>query len=144
MKVYAVPLFPARPVRLINEGTNQDWKRFTVEYSRQICIQKSSALEVKFRIILTDIHEQKLFKIIWNGIETLQILSWISFKLSREYLVHLNWMKLAFDPCGLDKSTGRATDRYPKGASSNPVRDKIFQLTSAVSDYHEKFLFIRS
>ena len=35
----------------------------------------------------------------------------------------------------------RAADRYPKGASSNSARVNIFQLTSSVSDYHEKFLF---
>ena len=34
----------------------------------------------------------------------------------------------------------RVTDRYPEGASSNPARINIFQLTSALSDY-EKFLF---
>ena len=34
-----------------------------------------------------------------------------------------------------------AADRYPEGASSNPARVNIFQLTSAVSDYHEKFLY---
>ena len=43
---------------------------------------------------------------------------------------------------GLDSSTGRATDRYPEGTSSNLARVNIFQLTSAVSDYHEKFLFM--
>ena len=41
------------------------------------------------------------------------------------------------NPCGLDSSTGRAADRYSEGASSNPVRVNTFQLTSAVSDYHE-------
>ena len=37
----------------------------------------------------------------------------------------------------------RDTERceIPKGASSNPARVNIFQLTPAVSDYHEKFLF---
>ena len=34
------------------------------------------------------------------------------------------------------------TDRYPESASSNPARVNIFQFTSAVSDYHEKFLFM--
>ena len=29
-------------------------------------------------------------------------------------------------------------DRYSEGASSNPVQVNIFQLTSAMSDYHEK------
>ena len=48
----------------------------------------------------------------------------------------------ASSPCGLDSSTGRAADRYPKRASSNPSRVNIFQLTLAVSDYHEKFLFM--
>ena len=43
------------------------------------------------------------------------------------------------NPCGLDSSTGRAAD--PEGASLNPARVNIFQLTSAVLDYHEKFLF---
>ena len=42
--------------------------------------------------------------------------------------------------CGLDSSTGRAADRYPEGASSNPARINNFQLTSVVSDYREKFL----
>ena len=32
-------------------------------------------------------------------------------------------------------------DRYPEGASSNPARVNVFQLTSAVLDYHEKCLF---
>ena len=53
----------------------------------------------------------------------------------------LNWIKLASNPFGLDHSTGRAADRYSEGANSNPARVNIFQLTSAVSDYHEKFLF---
>ena len=66
----------------------------------------------------------------------------MSVKLSGEYLMHLNWIKLASNPCGLDSSTGRAADRYPEGASSNPTRINIFQLTSAVSDFHEKFLFV--
>ena len=43
---------------------------------------------------------------------------------------------------GLDSSTGRATDRYPEGASSNAARVNIFQLTSTLKDYHEKFLFM--
>ena len=42
----------------------------------------------------------------------------------------------------LDGSTGRAVDRYPKGANSNPARVNGFQLTSAVSDYHVKLLFM--
>ena len=46
-----------------------------------------------------------------------------------------------FQFCGLDNSTGRAANWCPEGASSNPVRVNIFQLTSAVSDYREKFLF---
>ena len=62
--------------------------------------------------------------------------------MSQEYLVHLNWLKLASNPCGLDNSTGRAADRYPDDASSNPARVNIFQLTSVVSDYGEKFLFL--
>ena len=62
--------------------------------------------------------------------------------LSRKYLMHLSWIKLASNPCGLDSSTGRAADRYPEGASSNPAQVNFFQLTSALSDYHEKFLFI--
>ena len=56
--------------------------------------------------------------------------------------MHLNWIKLASNPCGLDRPTGRAADRYPKGASSKLARVNIFQLISVVSDYHEKFLFI--
>ena len=32
--------------------------------------------------------------------------------------------------------------RYLESASSNPARVKVFQLTSAVSDYHEKILVI--
>ena len=40
--------------------------------------------------------------------------------------------------CGLDSSTGRAADRYPEGASSNPAQVNLLQLTSAVSDYHEE------
>ena len=66
--------------------------------------------------------------------------SW-SVKLSREYLVHVSWIKLASNPCGLDSSRGRTAGRYPEGASSNPARVNIFQLTSAVLDY-EKFLFM--
>ena len=34
-----------------------------------------------------------------------------------------------------------APDRYLEGVSSNPARVNTFQLTSAVSDYREKFLF---
>ena len=37
---------------------------------------------------------------------------------------------------------GRAADWYPESASSNPARVNIWQLTSAVLDYHEKFLFV--
>ena len=33
-------------------------------------------------------------------------------------------------------------DRYPEDASSNPARVNIYQLTSAASDYREKFLFM--
>ena len=51
-----------------------------------------------------------------------------SVKLSREYLVHLNWIKLASNPCGLDSSTGRAADRYSEGASSNPAQVNIFRV----------------
>ena len=43
---------------------------------------------------------------------------------------------------GLDSSTRRAADWYPASAHSNPARVNIFQLTSAMSDYHEKFLFV--
>ena len=46
-------------------------------------------------------------------------------------------VKLASNPCGLDSSTGRAADRYPEDASSNPARVNIFQQTSAVSDGFE-------
>ena len=63
-------------------------------------------------------------------------------KLSREYLVHLNWIKLAPTPRGLNSLTGRATYQYLDGASSSPTRVNIFQLTSAVSDDHEKFIFM--
>ena len=42
----------------------------------------------------------------------------------------------------MDSSTGRAADRYLEAASSYPARVNIFQLISAVSDYHEKFLFM--
>ena len=45
-------------------------------------------------------------------------------------------------PSDLDSSTGRAPDRYPKGASSIPTGVNIFQLASTVSDYPEKFLFV--
>ena len=62
-----------------------------------------------------------------------------SVKLSREYRVHLSWTKLVSNPCGLDNSTGRAAGRYSEDASSNPARVNIFQLTSAVSDFYEKF-----
>ena len=79
-----------------------------------------------------------LWGLFWNRIETLYILSWISVKLSREYVVYLDGIKLASSSCGLDSSTGSAVNRYPEGASSNPARVNIFQLTSAVSDYHEK------
>ena len=33
-------------------------------------------------------------------------------------------------------------DRYPESANSNLARVNIFHLTSAVSDYDEKFLFM--
>ena len=83
-----------------------------------------------------------LWAYFWNRIETLHTPSWISVKLSREYLVHLSWIKLTSNPCGLDSSTSRAADRNPEGASSNPAWVNNFQLASAVSDYHEEFLFI--
>ena len=51
-------------------------------------------------------------------------------------------IKLPSTPCGLDSSTGRAMDRYPECASSNPARVNIFQLISAASDYHGKFFFM--
>ena len=38
-------------------------------------------------------------------------------------------------------STGRGADRYPESASLNPAQVNIFQLTLAVPDYHENFLF---
>ena len=95
---------------------------------------------------MLDYHEKFLFTYLWgrfwNRIETVHIYSWTSVKLSQEYLVHLSWIKLASNPRGLDSSSGRAADRNPEGASSNTARVKIFQLTSAVSDCHEKFLFI--
>ena len=59
------------------------------------------------------------------------------------YRVHLNWIKVASNPYRLDSSTGRAVDRCPEGASSNPTRVNIFHLTSAVSDYHKKFPYIK-
>ena len=55
-----------------------------------------------------------------------------SIKLLWEYLMHLNWIKVASNPCGLDSSTSRGVDRYPKGASSNPSRVNIFDLTLAM------------
>ena len=61
-------------------------------------------------------------------------------KLSREYLVHLNWIKFASNPCELDSLTSKAGHRYPEGANSNPAQVKIFQLTSAVSDHHENLI----
>ena len=60
-------------------------------------------------------------------------------KLEREYLMHLNWINLASNPCRLDSSTGQVADRYPEGANSNPTLVNIFQLTSTVSEYHEKY-----
>ena len=33
-------------------------------------------------------------------------------------------------------------EQYPKNVSSNPAQVNIFQLTLAVSDYHEKFFFM--
>ena len=47
-----------------------------------------------------------------------------------------NFVLHASNSCRLDSSTGRAADKYPEGVSSNPARVNIFQLTSAVSDYH--------
>ena len=44
--------------------------------------------------------------------------------------------------CGLESSTGRVADRYPEGAKSNLARVNTFQLTSALSDYHENFLLM--
>ena len=44
----------------------------------------------------------------------------------------MHWINLASNSCGLDSSTGTGTDRYPKGASSNPTRINIFQLISSV------------
>ena len=61
-----------------------------------------------------------------------------SIKLSQEYLVHLNWIKLASNPCGLDSSTGRVAYWYPEGASSNPGQVNIFQLTLAVSNFSSR------
>ena len=49
-----------------------------------------------------------------------------SVKLLQEYLVHLNGIKLASNPCGLDSSTARVADQYPKGVSSNPAWVNIF------------------
>ena len=45
-------------------------------------------------------------------------------------------------PLGLNSSTGKVVDSYPNGVSSNPTQVNIFQLTLAMSDYHEKFLFM--
>ena len=50
-------------------------------------------------------------------------------------------MGFELTPLGLNSSTGRETDLYPERASLNPIRVNTFQLTLAVSDYHEKFLF---
>ena len=57
--------------------------------------------------------------------------------------MHLSGIKLSSNPCGLDSSTGRVADRYPEGASSNSDGINIFQMTSAVSDYHEKLIVHR-
>ena len=56
--------------------------------------------------------------------------------------MQLIWIKLTSSFGGFDSSTVRAVDHYPKGASSNPASVNIFHFTSAVSDYHEKFLFM--
>ena len=50
----------------------------------------------------------------------------ISIKLLWEYLMHLNWIKHASNPCGLNNSTGRAAGWYLKCASSNPSQVNIF------------------
>ena len=63
-------------------------------------------------------------------------------KSTEKHPLKLN-KKVASNPCGLDSSTGRAADRYPEGASSNPAVVNIFQLTSAVLDHHEKTLLKR-
>ena len=85
--------------------------------------------------ILFHNHPQRFswtFSWFWNRIETLHILSWISTKLLWEYLVHLNWIKLASNPCELDSWTGKGADQYPEGVSSNPSRVNVFQSTLAV------------
>ena len=61
-------------------------------------------LKFYFRIILRDLYEQKFFTSVhvylwgwfWNRIKTLHTLSWISVKLSQEYLVYLSWIKSRF------------------------------------------------
>ena len=93
-----------------------------------------------FRIILRDIHEQKFFHDnltqpkstknvdssgIWTRtfgrpVRPLYLLSYRVHRVRDEFLSNLS---------------GR---EYPEGASSNPARANIFQLTSTVSDYHEK------
>ena len=49
-----------------------------------------------------------------------------SVKSSRQYLVHLNWIRLATNPSWLDSSIGRAAVQKAEDASSNPARDKEF------------------
>ena len=41
-----------------------------------------------------------------------------------------------------DSSAGEAAEQYHKSVSSNPTQVYILQLTLAVSDYHENFLFL--
>ena len=54
----------------------------------------------------------------------------------------LTWVRFELAPSGIDNSTGPVAGWYPEGASSNPASVNTFQLTSVVSDYHEKFLFM--
>ena len=83
----------------------------------------------------------KLWGWFWNIIETLHILSWISFKMSREYLVQLRWIKTRLQ--SLDSVVQHVHRRtgIPKVRVQIPLDVNTFQLTSAGSDYHEKFLF---
>ena len=67
-----------------------------------------------FRIIL---------RVLWNESFTINPRCRSQVK---KLTVHLNWIKVASSPCGLDSSTGREPDRYPEGASSNPAWVNFF------------------
>ena len=49
-----------------------------------------------------------------------------SFKSSRKYFVHLNWIRLVTNPSWLDISIGRAAAEKPEDASSNSARGNEF------------------